>query len=893
MDVIEADAVQEFERLAHARHRLEEVERLLDRHVEHVGDGFAAEQNFQRFAVVALAVADVAGDVDIGQKVHLDLDHAVALASLAAPAFDVEREAAGLITARAALGQAGKPLTNRREGAGIGRGIAARRAADRRLVDVDDLVEMLDAFDAIVRGRALAGIVQPARQRLVQRIDQQRRLATAGHAGDAGEQAERNFGGDIFEIVAARADDFQRPRLIFGAAFRDRDHQLAGEIFAGPGVRRRHQVVDAALCDHVAAVDAGAGADVQHPVGGADGVLVVLDHDHGVAEVAQALERFQKPGIVALVQPDGGLVEHVEHAGQAGADLRGQPDALAFAAGQRARGAGEGEIFQSDIDQKFQPLADFFEHADGNFVLLRGQPLGQLSEPLCCAFDRHIGDFADMLAADLHAQSLGLEPIAFAGVAGHVGEIARDLLARPIAVGLLVAPLEIGHDAFEGALGIVGAHAVVVGKTDLGVAGAVQDGVLRFLRQILPLGVEREFVVLAQRGQRLHVIGRARFRPRRDGALAQRAVLVGDDEIGVDMLLDAEPTAFRAGAERIVEREQPRLDLGDGEAGHRAGEFFGEDEALGGFVALLIGFAVGRGGGGRRGIGKLRDRHAFGELQRLLERIRKPCGDVRPHHDAVDDDVDVVGEFLVERRRLGDLVKLAVDFDALVALLHELGELLAILALPPAHDWSQEIETSTLRERHDAVDHLRHGLALDRQSGGRRVRDADARPQQPHVVVDFGDGADGRARIARGGFLLDGDGGGEAVDLVDVRLLHHFQKLPRVSRQALDIAALALGIDGVEGERGFAGAGQAGEHHQPVARNIEVDILEVMLARAADRNHPAILPIVLSCFLAILHARIAGLRGFVEQVVHLKPALKAMELAPRRAWRGFGRANRT
>ena len=38
MDVVEADAVQKLEYAAHPRHRLEEAQRLLDRHVEHVGD---------------------------------------------------------------------------------------------------------------------------------------------------------------------------------------------------------------------------------------------------------------------------------------------------------------------------------------------------------------------------------------------------------------------------------------------------------------------------------------------------------------------------------------------------------------------------------------------------------------------------------------------------------------------------------------------------------------------------------------------------------------------------------------------------------------------------------------------------------------------------------------
>jgi hypothetical protein len=79
---------------------------------------------------------------------------------------------------------------------------------------------------------------------------------------------------------------------------------------------------------------AGAGADVDDVVGAADGVLVVFDDEHGVAHVAQVLQRLQQAVVVALVQADRGLVEHVHDAGQPGADLRGQADALRLAAGQ-------------------------------------------------------------------------------------------------------------------------------------------------------------------------------------------------------------------------------------------------------------------------------------------------------------------------------------------------------------------------------------------------------------------------------------------------------------------------------------------------------------------------------------------------------------------------------
>ena len=111
------------------------------------------KRDFERLAVVALALADVAGDIDVGQKVHLDLDDAVALAGLAAAALDVEGEAAGLVAARLRFRQAGEPFADRREGAGIGRRVGARRAADRRLVDVDDLVDMLQPLDACRAGR--------------------------------------------------------------------------------------------------------------------------------------------------------------------------------------------------------------------------------------------------------------------------------------------------------------------------------------------------------------------------------------------------------------------------------------------------------------------------------------------------------------------------------------------------------------------------------------------------------------------------------------------------------------------------------------------------------------------------------------------------------------------
>ena len=62
----------------------------------------------QRLGIVALAVADVALDPDVGEEVHLDLLLAVALARLATAARLVEAEATRLIAAHFRLRQLGE-----------------------------------------------------------------------------------------------------------------------------------------------------------------------------------------------------------------------------------------------------------------------------------------------------------------------------------------------------------------------------------------------------------------------------------------------------------------------------------------------------------------------------------------------------------------------------------------------------------------------------------------------------------------------------------------------------------------------------------------------------------------------------------------------------------------
>src|SRR5262249_33937340 len=136
---------------------------------------------------------------------------------------------------------------------------------------------------------------------------------------------------------------------------------LAGQVLTGQRILRGEDVLELSLRDDLAAVRAGAGADVEDVVGGADRVLVVLDDDDRVAEVAQARQRAEQALVVALVQADRRLVEHVHDADQAGADLRSETDALRLAAGQRVGLAVERQVIEADVDEEAQALADLLD----------------------------------------------------------------------------------------------------------------------------------------------------------------------------------------------------------------------------------------------------------------------------------------------------------------------------------------------------------------------------------------------------------------------------------------------------------------------------------------------------------------------------------------------------
>ena len=185
--------------------------------------------HLQRGLVEALAVADLAGHVDVGQEVHLHALHAVALAGLAAAALHVEGEAARRVAVHARLGQQREEVADRVEELGVGRGVAARRAADRALVDVDDLVDLARGpSTCVVRADRHVAAVQRARHRRVEDLVDERALARAatrrsrrrtGPAGTSTSTSLRLFSrapdhGDLAAVAARAAARAARSRSV-------------------------------------------------------------------------------------------------------------------------------------------------------------------------------------------------------------------------------------------------------------------------------------------------------------------------------------------------------------------------------------------------------------------------------------------------------------------------------------------------------------------------------------------------------------------------------------------------------------------------------------------------------------------------------------------------------
>ena len=204
--------------------------------------------------------------------------------------------------------------------------------------------------------------------------------------------------------------------------------------------------------------------------------------------------------------------------------------------------------------------------------------------------------------------------------------------------------------------------------------------------------------------------------------------------------------------------------------------------------------------------------------------------------EAIDHHIDVVLLGFFERGQIFHFKSFAIDAKTHITQRLHLLKNFFKLAFAFARNGRHDHEARVFGQLQNGVDHLTHGLRLQRQVVVGAIGRACARKQQAQVVVNLGHGAHRRARVVAGGFLFDGNGGRQTFNQIDIGLVHQLQKLAGIGRQAFDITALAFGIQGVKGQARFAGTAQASDDHQLVARDIEVDVFKVVGAGPAHAD---------------------------------------------------------
>ena len=116
----------------------------------------------------------------------------------------------------------------------------------------------------------------------------------------------------------------------------------------------------------------------------------------------------------------------------------------------------------------------------------------------------------------------------------------------------------------------------------------------------------------------------------------------------------------------------------------------------------------------------------------------------------------------------------------------------------------------------------------------RKILGAQFREEQSQIIRRFGRRTDRCAARFGRHTGRHSDRRRNTVNAFRRRLVHPLQELASVRRKALNVPALALGIERVEREARFAAAANATKHNQFVVRNIKVDRLEIVNLNASQ-----------------------------------------------------------
>ncbi len=169
---------------------------------------------------------------------------------------------------------------------------------------------------------------------------------------------------------------------------------------------------------------------------------------------------------------------------------------------------------------------------------------------------------------------------AFTAGAGAITDELRQLFAHRAGFRLFITALHIMQHAFERMAAHGGIAAIVhIFKFNVLFAGTVQHDFMYVGAEACPRRIYVELIVFRQRLEHLKVVKIATI-PTTNRAACQRQVGILDHAVRIEILLNAEAVTGRAGACRVVEREQTRFQLAHTVAANRTGKIGGEQKLL-------------------------------------------------------------------------------------------------------------------------------------------------------------------------------------------------------------------------------------------------------------------------------------------------------------------------
>ena len=527
--------------------------------------------------------------------------------------------------------------------------------------------------------------------------------------------------------------------------------------------------------------------------------------------------------------------------------MRGKADALRFPAGKGGHGPPQGNVVKPHVDHEGQPVRQFLDQGFGHGGVASAE--GASFKPGERAFHGQGTEIADGQVIHAHGEGFRTQARPAASRAIRGLEVAGEEIPPHVAV--LHPALQQRHDAGPDpdriglaalcASGVCclrsarGCPAAFIAVHDhgpakpvaaqaafAGCAGfAVEQRVQGFGRVFRKRRGQGEAVPFAQRGQGRLVPGEdLGIGPGQNGLCVERKPPVGRDEQRLEIIHTAEPRTARAGSLGAVEGKQLRAWRGQADAADRADGFRGMNGV--GLFSRLVRF--------------VHDKAPFAVAQGQFHRIGQAGAHTFPDRQAIHHQIEAVFLVFVQRRDVVQGEDAPVHAQAGEALGLELPDAVKVRALLQFHQRGHEDHARSLGQGKDIGNDLVRGTGLDGASAMRAVHAPEPGEEDAQKVVNLRHRAHGGAGVAAGGLLFQGNRRRQPLDLVHVRLVHLGQKLPGVGGERFHIAPLPFRIHNVKGQGGLARAGRPADDHKLIARDVQAQVFEVVLARAFDMD---------------------------------------------------------